>query len=103
MARSVRTDWGRREVERNDVDARPIDDRRECGIHRATLEYVKEGENDARNVDDGHGQERGVAEERVGSPHAVVENHDRRLGLHDRGVVQDGEGLGALLERRFPL
>jgi hypothetical protein len=69
-------DWGRREVERDDVDARPLDGWGEGGNHRATLEYAEEGENDTGNVDHGHGRERGVAKERVSSPHAVVENQN---------------------------
>jgi hypothetical protein len=39
----------------------------------------------------------------VGCRHAVVEDQDRSFGRHERGVVQDREGVGALLERRFPL
>jgi hypothetical protein len=95
-------DRGRQEVERDDVDARPVD-HGERSVHRAALEDVEEGEDDAGDVDDDHGEERGVAEKRVGGRHAVVEDQDRRLGRHERGVVQDREGVGAFHERRSPL
>jgi hypothetical protein len=95
-------DGCRREVERDDINARPVHVA-ERGDHRATLEDVEKGEDGAGDDDDGHGEDRGVPEEHVSSGHAVVQYQDRRFGRHDRGIVQDGECVDTLLQRGDPL
>jgi hypothetical protein len=68
-----------------------------------TLEDVEKGEDNAGDVDDGYHEDRGVAEKRMGGGHTVVQEKDRRLGRHERGVVQDRERVDASLEWVAPL
>jgi hypothetical protein len=68
-----------------------------------TLEDFEDYEDDAGDVDDCHHEERGVAEERVGGGHTVVQDKDRGLGRQYSGVVDDGKGVDEPFEGVLPL
>jgi hypothetical protein len=89
-------DRRRGEVERDNVDAGAVDVC-ECRGDGPTLEDVEKGQHNA-----GHGDEGGVAEERVRGGHPPVQDENGRLGGHEGGVVEDGEGVDGSFQGHLP-